>query len=195
MPQGVVQRRGVPQADAVAERFGQDQLGGPVALPDFILPVAKVPRVDLPSIGGAVVAALAANRSIVQLFNPAGSNTHLLLKRIWASATSATTMRIKTHDTALADSHTTIAAMIRQEGTSQVAPLAQIRSVQGADVGSIVAFLNLEINVTEEFNFIVSDGEHFDGFVIEPGRGILVVPSGDNVGMKATWHWLERQVA
>lgn len=193
MAEGLVQRRGVPQAEALADRFGQQSLGAPTELPPLILPIAKVARVDLPCMGEGLMVALAANRSMVQLLNPAGSNTDLLVKRIWASAPANANIQVKTHDTALATLLTSLAALVRQEGTSQVAPIGQVRRTQGAAVGTTFALITVVSGVTESLNFDVGDGEEFDGIVLQPGRGILCDPGSDNVQMIATFHWLERQ--
>ena len=198
MPDGnirVVQRRGVPQAEAVAERFGNESLGAPVEVLPGIIPVAKVTRVDIPMMGTTTVAALAANRSQIQLFNPAGSNTWLILKRMWVGTGGGTTLNLKTHDTALTTLASTIASMLRQEGSSQVAPVGQVRQVQGAAVGSQIGLAAIQANITEFFDFFTDDGEEFNGLVIQPGRGILVSPNADNVEMKAMFQWSERQVA
>lgn len=194
MAEGTVQRRGVPQAEAVAERFGQEALGAPTELASGILPIAKVARVDRPSMGATNVSALAANRSMIQLLNPAGTNTDLLLKRIWASSSATGIMQLSTHDAALASLVTTVASMVRQEG-SQFAPVGQVRFAQGAVVGSQIGSLALTADTLEKFEFMTGDGDHFDGFVLQPGRGILVAPASDNVGMTATFEWLERQTA
>lgn len=195
MTQGVVQRRGVPQAEAVADRFGQEALGSPTELPAVIHSMAKVARVDLPAMGGTTVAALAANRSMIQLLNPAGSNTDLLIKRIWLSTNAAAVLGIRTHDAALTGLLTSLASLVRQEGTSQVAPIGQLRSQQGTSVGSSFAFVTVPANVTLPMEFLVGDGEHFDGAVLQPGRGILVAPNNDNFQITATFKWLERQTA
>lgn len=193
MTQGIVQRRGVPQAEAVAERFGQGSLGAPTELLAGILPVAKVTRVDQPAMGGVEVGALAANRSMIQLFNPAGSNTDLLLKRLWISSGATGTVNLRTHDTALTNVSAFTASMIRLEGSNQIAPIGQIRSVQATAVGATMAFYRVITDVVLEINFILGDGEEFDGFVIQPGRGLLVAPGSDEQVMRATWEWLERQ--
>jgi len=195
MPEGVVQRRGVPQAEAVADRFGQQSLGAPTELFRGILPVAKVARVDLPSIGGIGVGGLAANRTMVQLFNPSGSNTDLMLKRIWVSSNTTGTLLLRTHDTALTTNQASKASMLRQEGTNQVQPIGQIRSVQGSAVGTSISFYKVIADTTFALEFRVGDGEHFDGFVIQPGRGILMLPDADDRSLTIVYQWLERQVA
>lgn len=194
MPEGVVQRRGVPQAEAVADRFGQQSLGAQTELLSGIVPVAKVARVDLPMIGGIGIGALAANRSMIQIFNPAGSNTDLLIKRIWVSSGTTGTLLLRTHDTALTNLATGTGSMVRQEGSSQVAPIGQIRSVQGAAVGTSIGVVKVIEDATLPLEFFLGDGEHFDGFVIQPGRGILISPDTDNRSLAATFEWLERQV-
>lgn len=193
MTLGVVQRRGVPQVNVLAERFGQETLGAPVELPPFILPVAKVPRTDPPAMGGTAVGALAANRSMIQLLNPASSNTELLVKRIWASAGADATVNISTHDAPLATLATTRASMIRREGSNQTVPIGQIRHTKGAAVGSVTGFFFHEGQTGFTLDFSTGDGDHFDGFVLQPGRGILLDPGADNITMRATFEWLERQ--
>lgn len=195
MPEGVVQRRGVPQSAVVAERFGQQSLGAPVLLFDGILPTAKTPRVDLPAMGALNVAAEAAKRSMIQLFNPAGSNTSLLLKRLWVSSGADSAIELKIHDAALASVATTTGSMVRQEGTSQDSPIARIRHDKAASVGSAIGSFEALTDVLLLLNFQTGDGDHFDGFVIEPGRGILVAPNADNISIRTTWQWLERQTA
>ena len=193
MSEGVVQRRGVPQAEAVADRFGQGRLGAPTELPATIFPVAKVARVDIPMMGTATVVAVAANRSMVQLFNPVGSNTDLLVKRIWAACASVNTLGLFTHDTALLTLSPLSGSMVRQEGSNQVAPIGQVRSVAAAAVGSQIGAFTLIADTPDTFEFYTGDGDQFDGFVIQPGRGILMAPSGDNITLRTTYEWLERQ--
>lgn len=195
MAHGNVQRRGVPQAQVVAERFGQESLGAPVELPSRILPIAKVPRVDLPAMGTATVGPLAANRSMVQLMNPTGSNTDLILKRTWVSANAAASIQLSTHDTPLTDLETDTASLYRQEGSSQLQPVGQIRSVLGASVGDRFGSFRVPQDELELFEFDQGDGEHFDGIVISPGRGILMDPGADNVTIRVVLNWLERQTA
>lgn len=189
-----VQRRGVPQTEAVASRFGRDQLGAPVEILNVIIPVAKVTRVDQPAMGGTTVAALAANRSMIQLLNPAGSNTDLLVKRIWLSSNAAIVVGLRTHDAPLSGLLTSLGSMIRKEG-SQVSPIAQLRSEQGTSVGSNLAFFTLDTNTNLTLDLTVGDGEEFDGLVIQPGRGILLAPNNDNTQITGSFQWLERQTA
>lgn len=194
MAGGVVQRRGVPQAEAVAERFGQEDLGHPTELHEGIFPIAKVSRVDLPAMGGVAVAALAANRSMVQLFNPARSNTDLLIKRIWMSSLTDQTINLRTHDNALPNLAPFIGVMVRQEGTNQKGAVGQVRSLQGAAVGTTIGIWQVLANVLELVDFMVGDGEHFDGLILQPGRGVLLSPSVDDAVMRATFQWLEREI-
>jgi len=178
-----------------ADRFGQESLGSPVILPDFILPTAKVPRVDLPAMGGLTLAALAANRSMIQLFNPGGSNTDLLLKRIWGFTGAANALVLFTHDTALASLSTKSGALVRSEGTNQIAPVGQIRNAQASAVGTDIGSWTTLANTLVKLEFMTGDGDHFDGIVIQPGRGILIAPTDDNIEVRATFQWLERQTA
>lgn len=187
-----VQRRGVPQAEAIAARFGQETLGSPTELASGILPSAKVTRVDWPMLGGVEVAALAANRSMIQLLNPAKSNTDVFLKRIWFSRSSAGAINIRTRNATLLTLATSSASLFRQEGTSQIAPIAQIRTAQSAAVGGNIATYELEADIMELITFEVGDGQEFDGFLLQPGRGFLVAPDADNIAIRATFHWLER---
>lgn len=192
MPHDLVQRRGVPQAQALAERFGQESLGASVDLPPSIFPAAKVTRVDYPAMAGVDVAGLAANRSNIQLLNPVGSGTDLIIKRVWASVNPTESITFRTHDTPLTTLISTVTSMVRQEGTSQVFPVGQLRTAQSAAVGSTVSFVQGLANDTLFFNFEFDDGEEFNGFVLQPGRGLLIAPNADNIRMRATWMWLER---
>jgi len=191
---GEVQRRGVPQAEAVAERFGQATLGTPTELADGILPIAKVTRVDLPAMGAATLTALSANRSMIQLRCPAGSNTDLQVKRIWVSSPTAVTINLRTHDNPLTNLISNTAVLVRQEGTNQVGAIGQVRTLKGSAVGGTIGIFEVLADELHLIDFQVGDGEHFDGLILQPGRGILVSPVLDNIEIQATFHWLERQV-
>jgi len=191
---GEVQRRGVPQAEAVAERFGQERLGTPTELADGILPIAKVARIDLPAMGAVTLAALAANRSMIQLRCPAGSNTDLQVKRIYVSSPTAVTINLRTHDNALPTLVSSSGVLVRQEGSNQVGVVGQVRTLRGSAVGGTIGIFEVLADDVQLIDFQVGDGEHFDGLILQPGRGILVSPAIDNIEIQATFHWLERQV-
>lgn len=192
MAEGQVQRRGVPQAQAIAERFGQEALGGSTELPPWIIPMAKTTRLDLPCMGHGLMAALAANRSMVQLFNPGDTNTDIYLQRLWCSSTADGNIQLKIHDTALTTNLSTNVALWRREGTSQPRPVAQVRKVQGASVGTVFGLVEVLDNVSQLVDFRLGDGQQHDGLVLQPGRGILLNPGGDNLQINVMFHWLER---
>lgn len=193
MAHEVVQRRGVPQAEQVAIRFGQESLGAPTFLPSFIQPIAKVAWVDRPAMGGLEVAALAANRSMIQLINPPGSGIDIYVKRLFVNLSAQGGFTLRTHNFNLTTLATTIAMMVRQRGATQFAPIGQIRSVQGAAVGGAFGSFGVLDDDPLELDFQIGDGQHFDGLVLQESRGILVAPDGDNLAIRATYHWVERQ--
>ena len=188
----MVQRRGVPQAEAVAARFGQETLGPPAEISSLIQPSAKVTWVDQPAMGGLNVGALAANRSMIQLINPSGTNTDLYIKRVWVSLAASGGFTVRIHNTALTTLSTSVNSMIRQEGSSQVFPVGQIRSVQGAVVGTAFGSWGDVAGSREPLALSGDDSQHFDGLILQPGRGILFAPDGDNLSIRVTYHWFER---
>lgn len=188
-----IQRRGGAQFQRLLKRFGVSRtiVGAQVA--EDVVVTASVPRLDLQCAGNASLAALAANRSMIQIFNPVGSGITVILHRLWTSLGAAGIVRLLTHNTALADAVTSLAVMERALG-NQAEPAAQLRSARAAAVGTVVQAWELDTaSRSYEWDLSRFGGVYdFEGPSLAEGRGLLLSPSIDNLAMIIGFLWSER---
>lgn len=189
----LIQRRGGPQVQTLLERFGLRMAAQDVEIPEIVLPVASVPRLDNLCMGVAQVNPSVAERSLVQLFNPATSRVTVIIHRIWVALGAADEVSFRTNAIALADAETTLAVVNRKIG-NQPEPVALIRSLQGSASGSTVGIWRLDTAARSvEFNLNrIADNQEFSGVSLARGRGFMIVPQADNIGNTVTFLWSER---
>ena len=188
-----IQRRGGQQFQRLLRRFGVTRTIQGSQITDDVQAVAAVPRTDVQCSGNATLAALAANRSQIQLFNPAGSGVTVIVHRIWTSMATAGLVRLGNHDTALADTDSATAVMERTRG-NQPEPAAQLRTHRAAAVGSVVQVFELDIaDRTYQWELSRFGGVYdFEGPSLAEGRGFILSPSVDNLAFISGWLWTER---
>lgn len=188
-----IQRRGGPQVEALLRRFGVKNVPPGFEVIDTVLPVAEVTRLDNLCGGGIEIAGLAANRSIVQLFNPRGSGVILILHRVWVSLEVAGVTGLRTHDTPLATLVTSVGVLNRTRG-NQPQPSGEIRSAQSGSVGADV--IPWRVAVADETIEIplgrLGGDQSFVGPSLAEGRGFAMVPSADDVRAGVSFLWSER---
>ena len=190
-----IQRRGGPQLASLLRRFGVQKRPPESQIYPDILPVAQVPRLDNLCGGTKRVTALAANRSLVQLFNPSGSGVVVVLHKLWISLGAAGRVSIRTHNIALADAATALGVLNRIRG-NQSEPSAQMRSLQGTSIGNDILAWPLDV-VDKPYEFNVQrmdDSQEFFGPSLSEGAGFTVTPSSDNVELSVSFLWSERIV-
>jgi len=189
----VIQRRGGPQVEALQDRFGVRGAAEDTELIDAVLPVAVVPRLDNLCGGGAALAGVASERSMIQLFNPVGSGITIILHRFWYALATAGTFSIRMHNTALTTLATEIDVLNRTLG-NQPEPSGQVRTLAGTGVGTV----SLQMRVTPANLSIPYElgrpGEDYKwaGLSLAEGRGVNLVPSVDNITATAAFLWSER---
>ncbi len=126
-------------------------------------------------------AALAANESHVQLFNPVGSAITVLVDRATVISTVAQVIRLTHHNTALTFS---LDAGLNKD-IGGAAPVGQLRTQQQS------GFLG-----TEALQVITDQSGYRDFGIIFPillgaGEGVLLVPTTQNVGLFVMYEWRE----
>lgn len=189
----LIQRRGGPQLLALFKRFGLTVVPAGMALEEVVVPVARVPRLDLLCGGIGNVAASVGDSSMIQLFNPVSSGVIVTLHRVWLSLGTAGQMRMQLHDTALASNITTVQVLRRTLG-SQQSPSAQLRSAQDNLVGVNANRFNLDI-ADRSYPFemgILGDNQEFVGPSLAEGRGLVFATNSDNVANVTNLLWSER---
>lgn len=126
-------------------------------------------------------AAVAAQFSHVQLFNPASSGVRLLVYRIFASSSLVTAYKLCRHDTELPTDATTKANLL----TSGSAPVARVRITANAvEQGSQFGQHN---GLANDARVIADD---WLGEVAE-GHGLLIRQNQVNADLAVTYFWLE----
>ena len=175
--------RGAPRWRRFLKNIGESTPRGAPLIADFILPVDQVPIVSESAIGGGSVAALAANRSLIQLLNPAANNYDLWVRYIGVQITAAALILLRHFDTALGTPITATRQMLNMWGGERDTS-ATMHSDQGTAVGTTLAFMP----VRDLFSEL-----HFDrgAFIMQPGQGILTAPNADNIGIHTTYIWEE----
>lgn len=138
---------------------------------------------DLAYMDGTVVAALAANYSMCQLWNPAGSGVNVAIDRIWYAANVNLGLNFRTTTTALS----TLVNQVKNKRINGPAGLTQIRTEQAAAfVGSQWGghFYSPNANATTfwDFNYPL---------IIEPGNGLIAAPAAVNTSLQVMFEFLE----
>jgi len=148
---------------------------------DFIIPTSEVPIVSQTAAGGGSLAALAANRSKIQLLNPVGNGYDLWIRYVGCETDGTVLLTLNHHDTALGTLVTTAEMLHMKTGQRDVS--AQVRTNQGTPDGNTIMHFIIRSLVGEFF---------FDRgvFVLEPGQGILTQPQ-DNFANRTTYIWEE----
>jgi hypothetical protein len=151
-----------------------------------VLPVAIVQDADSTVIdrlswGTETRAGVAGENAHVQLFNPTVSGKVLHVDSVIVVASSTSTCRITTHDSALTTLSTTAGFRDRR---LTGAPIGQIRSVSNAGtLGSEVGQFGIDaVNAT----ILIP----IDAF-LDAGQGLMVVNNSTNVDNRVTFYWEE----
>lgn len=188
-----IQRRGGPQLASLLRRFGITRVLSGSQISEDVTAVAQVPRLDNLCGGNGDIAVLAANRSMVQLFNPVGSGVTVILHKVWVALTVPGRFTLRTSVVALADAITTLTVLNRRLG-NQPEPSAQMRSLRGTGVGGPDLSWTIDIaDRSYEFDLQRLDAsQEFHGPSLAEGRGYTMVPDTDNVGAEVTYLWSER---
>jgi len=188
-----IQKRGGPQVEALATRFGirRDAITG---LEEVVFPVAVVGRKDVLCAAGATVAAVAAVRSMVMLLNPAGSGILTIIHDIYLNRTDAGTISISISNTALETANTTNIVTLERVVGNQPAPITQLFVGDQASQGTVI--MNIRTDGTGQMPHVDfrRQGSEFDGIMLSPGRGILTNPSADNIGNTTSFLFSERLI-
>lgn len=188
-----VQKRGVPQLETLLNRFGWRGPWQDTEIPPLLQMVAPVQRLDLLCAGYGNLAAVAANVSQIQLFNPAGSNITIICHRIGMGIEIAGDIQMAFHDTELTTLISgTSAALNRSPGTTPD-PTGQIRHVNGAAVGTI--FFRAPLDVADRFywfDFERAGDYEYHGISLAPGRGLIVRDTNNDIDTLVQFEWSER---
>jgi len=121
------------------------------------------------------------NLSHVQLLNPAASGVTIILHRIYYRAAAAALLRTNFFNTALSG-----------------APVAGVNLNNGGAAG--LGVVRTEDNAAEQGTRFRLLGRPADDTgapseewicVLGAGEGVLVVPSGTNLGISISWEWVE----
>ena len=135
------------------------------------------------AIGGDSVAALAANFSHVQLFNPASSSVNLVIEKISVTAGAANALvDLRSLTSAL----TTLSNNISNKLFKASTPVGEIRTQQNA---SALGILITPLGATQE-----GLTEVFAGtlpFILPPSNGVLIVPQTANQAITVKFEWVE----
>jgi len=167
--------------------------GEATELLNTVVPVAAVPRLDNLCGGGLTQVAVAGERAMVQLFNPVGSGITATLYRFWVALESGGIFSLRLHNVALADAETQLQVYNRTLG-NQPEPSAQIRSLNGSGVGDTTMEFRIATAVqSQEFNLArIGDDQRWAGLSLAEGRGVIVVPSTDDINNTTSFLWSER---
>lgn len=127
-------------------------------------------------------AALAANNSHVQLFNPVGSSVVVFLDDLTVGGILPLIVRVTQHTTALTFSLT--AGLNKNIGGT--APVAELRNQQTSGfLGTEFANIDLGPALRQRAGIIFP-------VQLDAGQGVVVVPTTQNVGLFVSWEWREK---
>jgi len=188
-----IQKRGGPQVEALATRFGVER-NSITGLEEVAFPVVQVDRVDVLCCAGATVAAVSAVRSMVGLFNPAGSGIWTIIHEIWLERTTAGTISLAVTSALLETTNSTNIVVLERTTGNQPAPVTILTTGDQASVGTVVMNLRSGGDATMPHINFRRSGAQFDGIVLKPGRGIITNPSADNVGNTTSFLFSERLI-
>ena len=131
--------------------------------------------------GANVLGPVASNYSHVQLLNPAGTGKNVIITSISVRSTSADFVELRSYATALTTNENTTNKLIGGSAAS-----GQLHTeAHTARYGTLLSETRGE--ATTNFRLILSE----EPIVLAPATGILVVPAVVNVGLEATYEWLE----
>lgn len=135
--------------------------------------------------GGGVLAAVAANYSILQLWNPAGSDVMVVLQSITGfGGASPDSLNLFVHNAALAGG---VLATSSNKYVGGAAPSAEIRWANAAAIGG-TKFANFVLNVDARRLLFT------EPIIIPAGQGVTVCRVTLNVDNSATFEWIELPV-
>ncbi len=135
--------------------------------------------------GGVQSAALAANNSHVQLFNPAGSTVNVIVRKYGFTIQSASQVYLNRYDTQLATDNGSAMNKLTG-GAASVAKLRSQTNVGTLGTGNPLGYwfdVNAQRVVMETLT---------EPIVLIPGTGIVFVPLTVNVGMWGMFDWYEQ---
>ena len=131
--------------------------------------------------GANVLGPVASNFSHVQLLNPAGSGKNVIVTTLSVRPTSADFIELRSYGTALTTNENTTNKLIGGSAAS-----GQLRTeAHTARYGTLLSETRSENSTL--YRLILSE----EPIVLTPGVGILVVPAVVNVGIEATYEWVE----
>lgn len=135
--------------------------------------------------GGILVAALAANFSRVQLFNPVGSGKLVTVTSIMISGNNTSGFRAGMVNVALGTGPATQVHRDPRLGLTTL-PVAEIRTTQSA--GGAPATINWAQGANTPFTFSDPNGVA----ILTPGTGFEVSPIAQNELIRGNFFWRER---
>jgi len=188
-----IQRRGGPQLESLLRRFGITVGAAGQQVTEGVVAVAPVPRLDVLCGGSKRLAALASNRSMVQLFNPVGSGVIATLHRIYVSVTTPAAVFLRKHNAALADAVTFI-DVLNRELVIEPEPSCLMKSLRGTAVGATTLEFDLDTaDRMEEIDLTrLGETQKYAGASLAEGLGFVIVTTTDNVGLLVNYIWSER---
>lgn len=155
----------------------------PIVVPVAILSVEDPTKVDKLAWGRAVQAAVAAQSTYLQIFNPATSGVSVHADSVILTiVAAASTIQIRQFDTPL----TTDIPLEKQYRDRRLpgTPVAQLRTqTSAASLGDIVGSMDL---LADEAFIIPLD------VFLGPGQGVQLVIETVNLLGQSTWFWEER---
>jgi len=187
----IIQRRGGPQFEALLRRFGIKSTPD-AEIADDITSVASVPRLDYPCMGRKLVTGTSADRSQVQVLNPANSGIISHVHRVWVASEAADTIELTMRDVALVTNDFGIVVW-RPDGT-QPNPATQFRSASATEVGTIFMTQACDIaarTYVVELDSAFGDYEH-PGVALDEGSGMVVQSGTDDLNLDVSIFWSER---
>ncbi len=135
--------------------------------------------------GRVIVAAVAAQNSRAQLFNPAGSGKLITVTRLYPRVTVLDAVEMGTLGVALANLSAVSRYRDSRFGTT-LQPVGQLR--EDTNVGATPATFRFNAQITESLPI---DDEN-DIAVLSPGFGLVVSTASVNIGLVVSFMWRER---
>jgi len=184
-----IQKLAAPRWQKLLDRLGVSVGGSePVELLNGVIATTPLPNTDLLCSGFGQLGATAAERSMIQLFNPASSPIDIIpvLAHVY-NGTTATNKNCSlcSHDAALTTLSATVGPLTRPKGNLQGIN-GEVRTLSGVSAGTTIGGM---LASADDVDLVF---EFPEGSILEPGRGLLWRPNANQVAMAATWVWYER---
>jgi len=163
-----------------------DQAGEQVQLLPFLLATVPLPNIWPLATGKVGATGVAAQRTAVQLLNPAGSNVDLVLVGGTCRGDLLINSRLQLfQDPQALTTQVTNVAWIDSKGRGG-APVGQLHSdvdftEGGLSISEIMTIDAIDVDITV----------YIAGTVLAPGEGIVLVPRLDDHDVGASFQWME----